>query len=480
MVVSADYVIGSVPIATTEITGYTVTPKTLTEETLKGNSFVTISYTEGSVKCETTQPITLTPVVTQIAVTTIPTKTTYMYNDTLSTSGMVVTGTYSDGSTKPVTGYTCSPTSLKTVTNNQTIQVSYTENGITKTTSFSVVVNRRTGSITLTPSSVTVNASNYAAGAIVNVGGNFDGTISVSQTSVSALTLQVNNSDKTITVTGDGNTKVEATAITVSVSEGTNYTAASATLTIAAQYWEWGDQTAAGAGNAEWWAGLKNWVATASTSELSACVGKTKSVTLTSAVQGTTTHLVTCIGYNLDRDKSNTSKNTLTFHTTNTLATTTVFGTSNGLWRSSTVRNLCTSYYNAFPGKAQIITVSKGTCTTTNSSQAGTPTYYDEQVFLPSDCEMGFPKGANYSNGLGYATSYDEFCQQNTSKTAYQYYTSNERRIKKQGDSGSAMHYWERSLYYNGTSNACRVYGDGKPNNRSYNVSFGFAPAFAI
>jgi hypothetical protein len=50
-----------------------------------------------------------------------------------------------------------------------------------------------------------------------------------------------------------------------------------------------------------------------SETELKACLGKTKSVTLSSEFLGTTTHLVRCIGYNCDREINNTNINTLTF-----------------------------------------------------------------------------------------------------------------------------------------------------------------------
>ena len=550
MVVTASYGTGQAVLATAEVSGYSVSPDPLTD----GTTSVTITYSEGGETCTTTLAVTVTHKLSAITVTTNPTKTTYEYGDTLATTGMVVTASYSDSKTAAVTSYSCSPTTFSTV-GNQVVTVSYTENGVTKTATFNVTVNRKsvtkptwksnltytgsaqsvsstsywnnyntsymtiggttsattagtyiatftpgsnyrwsdgttsainvnwtinkaTGSLSVSPTTVAINGNNYSSGVAVTITRAGDGAISYSPTSISGLTLSL--SGNTLTIKGNGSTAVSATTITIKVAAGTNHTAPSnKTITVSAEYWSWGSETATG--DAAWWAGLKNWIAGASTSELSACVGKTKSVTLTSAVQGTTTHLVRCIGYNCDRDKSNTSRNTLTFHTKNCLANTTVFGSSNGEWTGSTVRTLCTSYYNAFPGKASVVTVSKGTATTTNSSQAATPTYQDETVFLPSDCEMGFPKGADYSNGKGYAASYDEFCEQNTSKTAYQYYTSNSSRIKYYGDSGtSTVYYWERSLNYVNTNVACRVYNDGSPDRGGYYDSIGFAPAFVI
>ena len=547
MVVTATYGMDGVPIATAEVTGYAVSPEVLTD----GVTQVTISYTELGSTCTTTTPVSVTHKLSSIAVTTKPSKTSYEYGDTLATAGMIVTATYSDGATANVTGYSCSPTALNTV-GTQSITVTYSENGTTKTTTFSVTVNRKSvakptwngsltyngnsqsvsstsywnnynttymsiggttsatnagtytatftlgsnyrwsdgtttaldvnwsiakaaGSLSLSATSVAIDASNLTKTVTITRSGN--GAISYSPTSVSGLTLSL--SGNVLTITGNGSTAL-STTITISVAAETNYTApASKTVSVTAEYWSWGSETATG--DAAWWAGLKSWIANASSSELSACVGKTKSVTLTSAVQGTTTHLVRCVGYNCDHDKNNTSKNTLTFHTANCLANTTVFGSSNAYWNGSTVRSLCISYYNAFPGKASVATVSKGTATTTNSSQAATPTYMDETVFLPSDCEMGFPAGHDYSNGKGYAASYSEFCQYNTSKTPYQYYTSNSSRIKYNGDSGSsAQYYWERSLYYDYTNSACGVRNVGKPDRDGYNNSYGFAPAFVI
>ena len=237
--------------------------------------------------------------------------------------------------------------------------------GTTSAIDVNWTIDKATGSLSVSPTTVIINGSNYSSGIAVTITRAGDGVISYNPTSISGLVLSLN--DNTLIIKGDGSTPVSAIAITISVAAGTNYTAPSGkTITVSANYWSWGSETATG--DAAWWAGLKSWVAGASISELSACVGKTKSVTLTSAVQGTTTHLVRCVGYNCDRDKSNISANTLTFHTKNCLADTTVFSSSNGIWTDSKVRSLCTNYYNAFPGKASIVTVSKGTATTTNSS----------------------------------------------------------------------------------------------------------------
>lgn len=89
--------------------------------------------------------------LSSIAVTTQPTKTSYDVGDTLDLTGVVVTATYSDSTTADVTGScTFSPANGATLSTEgtQTVSVSYTEGGVTVTTSFGVTVQATvTGSV---------------------------------------------------------------------------------------------------------------------------------------------------------------------------------------------------------------------------------------------------------------------------------------------------------------------------------------------
>ncbi|WP_242352166.1 InlB B-repeat-containing protein [Hungatella effluvii] len=67
-----------------------------------------------------------------IAVTNGPVKTVYTEGESFDSTGMTVTANYSDGSKKPVTGYTVTPSGALTV-NDSSVTVTYTEGGITKT-----------------------------------------------------------------------------------------------------------------------------------------------------------------------------------------------------------------------------------------------------------------------------------------------------------------------------------------------------------
>lgn len=546
MVVTASYGTGQAVLATAEVSGYSVSPSVLTD----GTTSVTITYSEGGETCTTTLAVTVTHRLSAIAVTTKPNKLTYEYGDTLATTGMVVTASYSDSQTKAVTDYSCSPTTFSTI-GNQVVTVSYTENGVTQTATFNVTVNRKsvtkptwksnltytgsaqsvsstsywnnyntsymtiggttsatnagtyiatftpgsnyrwsdgttsainvnwtinkaTGSLSVSPTTVAINGNNYSSGVAVTITRAGDGAISYSPTSISGLTLSL--SGNTLTIKGNGSTPVSATTITIKVAAGTNHTAPSnKTITVSAEYWSWGAD--GGTVDAAWFTELKNYLASHTgasikTSSGGAILGTTKSVTLSSAVLGTTTHLIRVIG--VDQD----ANNTVTFQTKNCLSQYTTFGSS-AAWIGSTARTLCQNYYNAFPGKAAIKTVSKGTCPSTDGYRDGTPTYNNETVFLLSEREFGLDSysplsTANSSTSKAECTAGKNF--------AYSYYTSNSTRIMYLGDTSTSSYGypWERSCHYGSSNRVCYVDNDGSAYNSNYNRSFGLAPAFVI
>ena len=134
--------------STRVVSGWTYSP---TGNLTLSNTSITVSYTEGGVTKTTTQAITVSNTLSSIAVTTAPSKTAYFTGDTFDTTGMVVTATMADGSTKAVTGYTCSPTTM--ASNTTAVTISYTEGGVTKTT---------TQAVTVTTISTTLNSNSWA------------------------------------------------------------------------------------------------------------------------------------------------------------------------------------------------------------------------------------------------------------------------------------------------------------------------------
>lgn len=545
MVVTASYGTGQAVLATAEVGGYSVSPSVLTD----GTTSVTITYSEGGETCTTTLAVTVTHRLSAIAVTTKPNKLTYEYGDTLATAGMVVTASYSDSQTKAVAGYSCSPTTFSTI-GNQVVTVSYTENGVTQTTTFNVTVNRKsvakptwksnltytgsaqsvsstsywnnyntsymtiggttsatnagtyiatftpgsnyrwtdgtttainvnwtinkaTGSLSVNPTTVAINGNNYSSGVAVTITRAGDGAISYSPTSISGLTLSLNGN--TLTIKGNGSTAVSAKTITISVAAGTNHTApANKTITVSAEYWSWGAD--GGTVDAAWFTGLKNYLASHTgasikTSSGGAILGTTKSVTLSSAVLGTTTHLIRVIG--VDQD----ANNTVTFQTKNCLNQYTSFGSS-AVWIGSTARSLCQNYYNAFPGKGAIKTIKKGTCPNYGDRNQNV-TYNDETVFLLSEREFGLDTYSPLSTAN--STTSKAECTQGKN-FAYSYYTSNATRVMYLGDTSTSRYGypWERSRCYNYSGGVCRVYGNGNADYDVYSDGLGLAPAFVI
>nr|DAI73012.1 MAG TPA: Putative endo-beta-N-acetylglucosaminidase surface protein [Caudoviricetes sp.] len=117
-----------------------------------------------------------------IAVTTPPAKTVYEYGDSFQSAGMVVTATYSDGASAAVTNYSISPTTFSSV-GSQSVTISYTEHGITKTSTTAVTVNKKTisavpsqsGALTYNGSSQSPTWSGYSATQLT-IGGTTSGT----------------------------------------------------------------------------------------------------------------------------------------------------------------------------------------------------------------------------------------------------------------------------------------------------------------
>ena len=189
------------------------------EYTLPGNSFTapegkqfkcwSVNDTEKEVgdKITVTANTTVTAVwedepvtLSSIDITTPPTKTTYTEGESFDTAGMVVTATYSDGSTAAVTGYTVSPDRALT-TGDTSVTITYTEGGVTKTVTRAITVNPAAptgGVIIYTPPTYQVESA---------VSKDADGSVSFSQNSAKK------GDAVTITVTPDRYYKVDGVTV---------------------------------------------------------------------------------------------------------------------------------------------------------------------------------------------------------------------------------------------------------------------------
>ena len=509
MIVTATYSNG----ATLKATGYSFSPDTALTD---GTTSVTIEYTEGGVTKTAEQAITVVHRLESIAITTQPTKTTYEYGDSFQSAGMVVKATYSDGATASVTGYSCSPTTLNTV-GTQTITVSYTENGVTKTATTSVTVNRKTisavpsqsGTLTYTGSSQSPSWSNYSTTQLT-IGGTTSGTNAGSYTatftpksnyrwadgtttaksvswsigkaagslsiSPTSMTLDTTTKSKTITVTRSGDGKISAvsnntTAATVSVSGNavtvTGKANGSATITISVA--EGTNHTApANKTCAVTVSFLKdNFADNDWASIIAAChsgsvpsswvVGNSKTMTING-----TSYQVDIIGKNHDTYAAGGTA-PLTFQLHDCYADTKAMNGSNtnsGGWKNSAMRTThLPAILALMPTEVQngIREVSKKTSVGGASSTIET---VSDKLFLLSEVEIF---GSTSYSAAGEGTQYD-------------YYKAGNSKVKKRN--GSAAYWWERSPYAGNSTSFCLVNSDGYAyySYASYarGVAFGF------
>ena len=462
MVVTASYSDSK----TAAVSGYSCSPTTFSTV---GNQVVTVSYTENGV----TQTATFNVTVNRKSVTKPTWKNNLTYNgsaqsvssanywNNYNTSYMTISGT---------TSATNAGTYIATFTPGSNYRWA---DGTTAAINVNWTINRATGSLSVNPTTVALNGNNYSSGVAVTISRAGDGAISYSPTNVNGLTMSLNGN--VLTIKGNGSTAIASQTITISVAQGTNYTAPSnKTITVSAQYWSWGSETATG--DASWWAGLKNWVANASSSERAACVGKKKLVSLSTAVLGANAATMICIGADQDGSK------TLTFQTAGLLPNTTVFG-SDAVWIGSTARAQCQNFYNYCSAKASIKTVSKGTCPDCVSGQNGTATYNNETVWIPSETEMGFDDMYSSLTKKNSTTSNSE-CTKGYN-AAYSYYTSNTTRVKYTMNANGSLTtnsdwYWERSRHCNHSSSVGNVNNDGSAGYYNYYNGGYLAPAFVI
>ena len=509
MVVTATYSNG----ATLKATGYSFSPDTALTD---GTTSVTIEYTEGGVTKTAEQAITVVHRLESISITTQPTKTTYEYGDSFQSVGMVVKATYSDGATANVTGYSCSPTTLNTV-GTQTITVSYTENGVTKTATTSVTVNRKTisavpsqsGTLTYTGSSQSPVWNNYSTTQLT-IGGTTSGTNAGSYTatftpksnyrwsdgtttaksvswsigkaagsltiSPTSMTLDTTTKSKTITVTRSGDGAISAVSsnttaatvsvsgntvtvtgkangsatITISVAAGTNYTApANKTCAVTVSFLK--DNFA----DNDWSAIIaachsgsvpSSWVA-----------GNSKTMTING-----TSYQIDIIGKNHDTYAAGGTA-PLTFQLHDCYADTKAMNSSNtnsGGWKNSAMRTThLPAILALMPTEVQngIREVSKKASVGGASSTIET---VSDKLFLLSEVEIF---GSTSYSAAGEGTQYD-------------YYKAGNSKVKKR--SGSAASWWERSPNASYSADFCVVdsYGNayGGHASRANGVAFGF------
>lgn len=197
-----------------------------------GAKTLTISYTENGVTKTTSGTVTVTaepvPVVLS-SISATKTKMSYTTEETFSTDDVVVTAHYSDNTTANVTSSATIGTVDISTAGTKTLNISYTEGGVTKTATLSITVTAEPVPVTKVSISATKTKTSYTVGEtfsnddVVVTMHYSDGTTSIVPHSESDLSIGVVDTSTTGTKTllirydDDGNTL--ETTITITVAE---------------------------------------------------------------------------------------------------------------------------------------------------------------------------------------------------------------------------------------------------------------------
>ena len=188
-----------------EISNYTYSPHVVSSAS---DTEVTITYTEDGITKTATQDITVgnTPNLVSIAVSVPPTKVIYKAGEYFDPSGMVITATFDNATTKNVSGYTYSPTGTLQQ-GDSVITISYTKKGITKTTTQNITVVYLTSIAITNPPTYT----SYYDDEIFNTAG-MEVTAYYSDSTSAVIT--------TYSISPSGTLPYGTTSVTISYSEG--------------------------------------------------------------------------------------------------------------------------------------------------------------------------------------------------------------------------------------------------------------------
>ncbi len=456
--------------------------------------------TDGGINTSTTQRAT--GVANRITIANVPAQ-----SGKLTYSGNSQSPTWSNYNTAYMTiGGTTSGTNAGSYNATFTPKADYRwSDGTTTAKTVSWSIAKATGTLTVTPSSIELNTSKLSA--TFTIGGNHDGTVNVVSNNTGIAT--VSRSGNTVTVTHVNQT-TGSTTVTVSCTAGANYTApANKNVTVNAKF-------VSSVLNENEWSVIKS-VADAGNGSNYWAVGDRKAVAVngtvgTQAVNGT--YYVYIIGFN---HNSSREGNGITFGTFKTALSggtdiclvdgqyndystngTKYFNmnhssnTNSGGWKGCDLRYDVLGSTNTNNGDA--------TATTATSPVAGTL-----MAALPSDLRAVMKPMTIYTDNTGggnntasYVTAsvdylpllaefeifgtrtYANSAEQNYQQQ-YAYYSAGNSKVKhRHTATGSTAAWWERSPYYNTSSNFCLVSTNGLANRHNARFSGGLAPAFRV
>lgn len=163
-----------------------------------------------------------------VEITTPPNKTEYLTMETFDKTGMVVTGTFKDGTTQDITEE-CSFSPQEMTYGITMVNCTVAIAGVVQTAEITVTVNKRQGSISISPTSLSLTQSAKTKTITVTT----ENTGDIVATAGNASIVSVSVSGKTVTVTA---LKTGTTSITIYAKEDENYTqTGNKTCTVNAQ-----------------------------------------------------------------------------------------------------------------------------------------------------------------------------------------------------------------------------------------------------
>ena len=464
---------------------YASTPLTITGLT-NGTTYYISFYpetTDGGINNSTSQRTT--GKANRITISVIPSQ-----SGTLTYNGNSQSPTWSNYSaTKTTIGGTTSGTNANNynATFTPTADYRWSDGSATaKTVVWSI--GKAAGSLSISPTSITLNASNRSKTITVTRAGNGVVSASSNNTGVAKVTV----SGTTVTVSSVNDTTGNAT-ITISVAAGTNHTApASKTCAVTASFKPTASTAATSGVN--YTSGLSG-VAASDVTLFAEAISNNSSITnatstvyidfgsvhrkvsvgdqVTLALNGTS-YTFDVIGFNHDTLTTSTAygaatktgKAGITFQMHDLFATTYQMNSSNtnsGGWKSSAMRTSTMATMKGYMPAAwqtAIKPVNKASGTGGGSS-SGTETVSDS-CFLLAEIEI-FGSTTYSVSGEG---------------TQYAYYKAGNSKVKNKG--GSAYAWWERSPRSGDSDIFCIVGSSGSAYSNSANFSRGVAFGFCV
>lgn len=381
-------------------------------------------------------------------------------------------------------------------------------------------IGKAAGSLTLNKTSVTLNSSKLTDTVTVTRDG--DGAITAISSNTSVATVSV--SGNTVTISHVGQTTGEAT-ITIKVAAGTNHNApADKTVTVTAQF-----MPAKKALNDQTWAEIRQ-VSDAGKGAEYWNVGDCKGVLVNGTI-GTlsvnTTLYVYILGFNHNSAKEGngiqfgTFKSALAngvdvcltdgnYNSYKTDGTKTFnmnhWGNVNyGGWIASDLRYDILGSTNQAPSGYGAAKTTSAVGYDAPANTATSPVANTLMAALPADLRAVMKPITKYTDAVGNSSnvaanvktsvdylpllaefeifgtrSYANQYEQN-SQVQYAYYTAGNSKVKyRHSATTSAAYWWERSPYYNGSTNFCFVNTYGNANATGARYSYGLAPAFMV